>query len=47
MNILLYIVMLIGGAAGLFSTLYLVLAMPVLFLWKVYRKMKYKIALYD
>lgn len=29
------------------STAYLVLAMPVIFGWKVYRKFKYHIGLYD
>lgn len=47
MNILLYAIMLVGGVAGLFSTLYLVLAMPVLFVWKVFRKVKYHISLFD
>lgn len=47
MNILIYALMIIGGAAGVLSTVYLVLAMPVLFGWKVYRKLRYNIALFD
>lgn len=47
MNILIWLMMIIGGAAGIFSTVYLVLAMPLIFIWKVYRKVKYNIALYD
>lgn len=47
MNILIYVLMIIGGAAGFLSTVYLVLAMPILFGWKVYRKVKYNIALFD
>ena len=38
MNILIWILMIVGGAAGMLSTAYLVLAMPVIFGWKVYRK---------
>ena len=37
MNILIWILMIVGGAAGMLSTAYLVLAMPVIFGWKVYR----------
>ena len=47
MNILIWILMIVGGAAGMLSTAYLVLAMPVIFGWKVYRKLKYHIGLYD
>ena len=46
MNILIWILMIVGGAAGMLSTAYLVLAMPVIFGWKVYRKLKYHIGLY-
>lgn len=47
MNILIWILMIVGGAAGMLATAYLVLAMPVIFGWKVYRKFKYHIGLYD
>ncbi len=47
MDILIWILMIIGGAVGILSTVYLVLAMPIIFLWKVYRKVKYHIALCD
>lgn len=47
MNILIWILMIVGGAAGMLSTAYLVLAMLVIFGWKVYRKLKYHIGLYD
>lgn len=47
MDIIIWILMIIGGAAGILSTVYLVLAMPVIFLWKVYRKVRYHIALCD
>ena len=42
MNILIWILMIVGGAAGMLSTAYLVLAMPVIF-----GKLKYHIGLYD
>lgn len=47
MNILIWILMIIGGAAGLVSTLYLLVSMPVIFGWKVYRSIKYRIGLFD
>ncbi len=47
MDIIIWIMMIVGGAAGALSTVYLVLAMPVILVWKVYRKVKYKIALCD
>lgn len=47
MDILIWIMMIVGGAAGLLSTAYLVVAMPAVFIWKVYRKIKYRIALCD
>lgn len=47
MDILIYALMIIGGVAGILSTVYLVLAMPILFGWKVYRKLRYNIALFD
>lgn len=41
--LLLVIYAVIGGA----STLYLLFGMPVVFIWKCYRKVKYNIALTD
>lgn len=38
MNIGILLVMIIGGAAGLFSTLFLVISLPVVIIWKIYRK---------
>ena len=35
------------GAAGLLSTAYLVLAMPIIIVWKIFRKVKYHIAICD
>ncbi|MCI5873306.1 MAG: hypothetical protein PUJ55_11330 [Clostridiales bacterium] len=47
MDIIIWIMIIVGGVAGLLSTVYLVLAMPAIFIWKIYRKVKYHIALYD
>ena len=47
MNILIWILMIVGGTVGIASTAYLVLAIPVIFGWKVYRKAKYHIGLFD
>lgn len=47
MEIIIWIMMVVGGLAGILSTAYLVLAMPAVFIWKLYRKVKYHIALCD
>ena len=41
MQILIWVMMIVGGAAGLLSTAYLVLAMPIILVWKIFRKVKY------
>ena len=33
----------IGGAAGLLSTLFLVISLPATILWKIYRKVRFGI----
>lgn len=38
MNIGILLVAVVGGAAGLLSTLYLAISLPVILIWKVYRK---------
>lgn len=38
MNIGLLIVTTIGGIAGLASTLYLIISLPAVIVWKLYRK---------
>lgn len=38
LNIGLILIMIIGGAAGLLSTLFLVFSLPTVIVWKVYRK---------
>ncbi len=47
MDVIVWIMIIVGGAAGLLSTLYLVLAMPILLVWKICRKVKYHIPLYE
>ena len=41
MQILIWVMMIVGGAAGLLSTAYLVLAMPIILVWKIFRKVKF------
>jgi len=45
MNIGILLIAIIGGAVGLFSTLYLVISLPAVLVWKVYRKVTKKIPL--
>lgn len=47
MDILIWVLIITGGAAGLLSTLYIVVAMPTFFIWKLCRKIKYGYSLYD
>lgn len=34
------IIAIIGGAAGILSTLYLTISLPAVIIWKIYRKIK-------
>lgn len=47
MNIGLILVMIIGGAAGILSSLYVVISAIAVIIFKFYRKFKYHISLYD
>lgn len=47
MNIGMWIIVIIGGAAGLFSSLYLIVSLPVVIIWKIFRKAKYGISLFN
>lgn len=38
MNIGILIVAIIGGAVGILSTLYLTFSLPIVLIWKIYRK---------
>lgn len=45
MNIGLMIVMIIGGAAGILSTAYLLVSLPAVIIWKIFRSIRYRIKL--
>lgn len=45
MNIGILIIAIIGGAAGLLSTLYLLISLPAVIVWKIYRTVVHKIPL--
>lgn len=47
MNIGLWILVVIGGAAGALSSLYLLIALPGTIAYKFYRKIRYGKSLYD
>lgn len=38
MNIGILLIAIVGGAAGILSTLYLTISLPVILIWKIYRK---------
>ena len=46
-NIVMILLMVIGGSAGILSTLYLAVSFPAVILWKIYRKIRYGYALAD
>lgn len=46
MNIGLWIVIIVGGAAGALSCLYLLLSLPAVIGYKIYRKIRCGISLY-
>jgi hypothetical protein len=39
MNPLILIIAIIGGAAGLLSTLFLTISFPAVIIWKIYRRL--------
>lgn len=41
MNPGMLIIAIIGGAAGILSTLYLIVSLPAVIIWKIYRRFKY------
>ncbi len=47
MNILMWILIFIGGATGALSTLYLVVSLFAVIFYKIYRRIKYQISLFD
>lgn len=47
MNIGLILLMLIGGSVGVFSTLYILISLPVIIFLKIYRIIRFGASLYD
>lgn len=47
MQILMYIFVILMSIISIICCLYLTFSMPVIFIWKVYRKIKYGKSLYD
>lgn len=47
MNIFIWIMVIFGGLAGVAAGLYLTFSIPVIVVWKIYRKVKFKMSLYD
>ena len=46
-NIGMTILMVVGGAVGIFSSLYIAVSFPALIIWKIYRKIRYGYKLVD
>lgn len=44
-NIVMVLLMVVGGSAGILSTLYLAISFPAVIIWKIYRKIRYGYAL--
>lgn len=47
MNIFMWILIFIGGATGALSTLYIIVSLFAVIFYKIYRKMKYHVSIYD
>ncbi|MDE7267775.1 MAG: hypothetical protein K2N89_09965 [Lachnospiraceae bacterium] len=47
MNIVLWILIFIGGATGALSAVYIMISLFAMIFFKLYRKVKYHISLYD
>ncbi|WP_310603432.1 hypothetical protein [Anaerosporobacter sp.] len=47
MRIVLALIAIIGGGLGIITTLYCVISLFGVIGWKIHRKMKYKISIYD
>ena len=45
MNIGMLIICVVGGLTGLLSSVYLLVSMPVLIVWKVYRRIRFGLSL--
>lgn len=47
MNIGMIIICVVGGLTGILSALYLLVSMPVMIIWKLYRKIKFGYTMYQ
>lgn len=46
MNIVMILLMIIGGSVGIFSTLYILVSLPATIIRKIYRKTRYGISMF-
>ncbi len=47
MNIVTLLILIVGGTAGIFSTFYIVISLFVTLGYKIYRKIKYGISMFN
>lgn len=47
MNIGMLIICVIGGLAGALSTAYLLISLPIILVWKLYRRIKFGYSMYQ
>lgn len=47
MNIGMLIICAVGGLTGLLSSLYLLVSMPLIIVWKIYRRIRFGCPLYQ
>ena len=47
MSIGMIIISAIGGLAGAFSTLYLLVSLPTVIIWKIYRRIRFAYSLFQ
>lgn len=45
MSPLVMIIAIVGGGAGIFSTVFLTVSLPAVIVWKIYRRVRYSIPL--
>lgn len=41
MNIIVIFFMIVGGGVGILSTLYIMISLPAIIIWKIYRKIRF------
>ena len=41
MNFVMILLMIIGGAVGIITSLYILISLPAIIIWKIYRKFRY------